>query len=303
MTTIASIVTDGGGLLHKRDLVRAGARDRHLTAAVRKGTVRRPRRGWYSTWPPDDPRFIAVQVGGRLTGLAALTSLLPWRWSRTPPQIVVSVPRNAARLRHRPGVRVVYDPPAVQSRGTTWRVDVVDAFARAVLEAPFEEAVALVDWAMRTFALTRGQLLAAVGRLPADARRILSWADPRCDTFPESIARTRLRLRGHAVRSQGPLPNGQRIDLVVDRRIGLEVDGREHHALSFEADRRKDLTILNAGLVPVRVTVAMLRESWTMVQTALEAVVPPGRPARPRPRFVPIRRSGPRRRREWWLPR
>jgi very-short-patch-repair endonuclease len=311
MTSIASLVDAAGGLLHKRDLVLAGARDRHLTNAVRQGDVRRPRRGWYSTWPPDDPKFIAVRVGGRLTGLAALRSLMPWRWARRPVPIVVSVPRNAARLRHQPGVRVVYDPPAVQERGTPWQVDEVDAFARAVLESTFEEAVALIDWAMRTFALTRAQLAAAIARLPADARRIEAWTDIRCDSFPESISRTRFRLRGHDVRSQRQLPNGQRVDLVVDGRIGIEVDGREHHAATFESDRRKDLLILRAGLIPVRLTVAMVRDAWAGVERAVETVAPRRRAVHPRPRrdedrpadVSPRRGDAPKRRRTWWLPR
>lgn len=268
---IEHLVQAAGGLLHRRDLVTAGARDRHLTAAVRRGLVRRPRRGWYSTWAADDPRFVAVAVGGRLTGWSALAPLRPWRRGPAPDSapVIVSVPRTAARLRHRPGVRVVYDGPRVQARGSNWSVDRRDAFARALLEAPFEEAVALLDWAMYSGALTRGELLEAVRALPADARPVLDWADPRCDSYPESIARTRLRRAGHEVRPQLPLPTGERVDLVVDDLIALEVDGRAFHLERFERDRRKDLTIASVGLIPLRVSALMVESVWTRI---LEAV-------------------------------
>ncbi|PZE22942.1 glycyl-tRNA synthetase [Curtobacterium sp. MCBD17_028] len=272
MNHVQHLVSAAGGLLHRRDLVGAGVRDRQLTAAVRTGTVRRPRRGWYSTWAPEDPRFVAVRVGGRLTGFIALAPLLPWSADgrRTPAPITVSVPRNAARLRPRRGVRVVYDPPRVQDRGSEWAVHPRDALARAIVDAPFDEAVALLDWAMHSGALTRGDVLAAVGSLPEDARGVLDWADPRCDSYPESIARTRLRRAGHAVRPQLPLPTGERVDLLVNGAVALEIDGRAFHEATFERDQRKDLTIAASGLVPLRVSARMIATLWPQVVAAVE---------------------------------
>src|SRR6218665_2480745 len=72
MTTLDEIVDSLGGIGTKRQLVLRGARDHHLTDAVRDGSVRRIRNGWYSTWPVSDLRFQSVRVGGRLTGLAAI---------------------------------------------------------------------------------------------------------------------------------------------------------------------------------------------------------------------------------------
>jgi len=268
------MVAQAGGLLHKQDLVKLGARDRDLTRAVRRGAVRRPRRGWYSTWSEDDSRFIAVRVGGRLTGLAALALHGAWSWSgRGEAPITVSVPRNAARLRRRRHVRVVHDPPEVITRGTRWSVDLRDALRRAITEASFEEAVALIDWATETGALSRSALLEVRRLLTVDARPVFEWADPRCDSFPESIARTRFRRAGHRARCQGPLRNGQRIDLVIDDVIGLEIDGFAFHADRFEEDRRKDLEIARAGLVPLRVTVAVMRSDWRTVVEAAERLL------------------------------
>jgi very-short-patch-repair endonuclease len=272
MTLISDLVnTHGHGLLHKRQLVRLGARDRHLTAAVRSGDVRRARRGWYTTFDPSDPRFIAVRVGGRLTGAAALDIL--GAWNSGTPRISVSVPQNAARLRRKPGVRVVWDDEQVCRRGSSWAVDPLDALGEALLEVPFEEAVALLDWALHEKLLSLDDLPGAVAHLPSDARGIVDWVDPDCESIGESIVRTRLRAAGYAVSSQEPVNGSQRIDLVVNDVVGIEVDGRTFHESSFESDRRKDLAVVREGRTPLRVSYRMVREMWGQFLVAVETAV------------------------------
>lgn len=271
MTTISDLVrAHGQGLLHKRQLVRLGASDRDLTHAVRSGDVRRARRGWYTTFEPGDPRFVAVRVGGRLTGAAALHLLGAWN-SGTPP-ITVSVPHNAARLRWHPGVRVVWDDDGVVGRGSPWAVDPVDALREALLEVPFEDAVALVDWALHAGLITADDLPGLVRGLPQDARELIDWVDPACESIGESVVRTRLRAGGHEVTSQVPVNASQRIDLVLDDVVAIEVDGREFHRESFESDRRKDLAIVREGRVPIRLSYAMIRSVWVQILAAIEAV-------------------------------
>jgi len=274
MTTIAELVASEGGLLHKHDLVAAGATDRHLTAAVRFGGVRRARRGWYSTWSPTDPRFVAVAIGGRLTGAAALHELGAWSW--TPPQIVVSVAETASRLRRRRGVRVVWDPLELSNRGTTWAVDPRDALARAVVEAEsLEDAVMLVDWA-RLQGIVHGDDDArmVLSRMRADAAGLAAWSDGGAESILESAAGTRLRLEGRCVARQVSVGSrGERIDMLVDGAVGLETDGREHHAHRFEKDRVKDATMVLAGILPFRASTSMVRRDWKTVSAVVEALV------------------------------
>jgi very-short-patch-repair endonuclease len=273
MTTIAELVASQGGLLHKRDLVAAGATDRHLTAAVRFGEVRRPRRGWYSTWPPGDARFIAVSIGGRLTGAAALYELGAWSWTRPP--IVVSVPETASRLRRRRGVRVVWDAVELSSRGTTWAVDPRDALARAVVETEsLEDAVMLVDWA-RLHGIVHGDddARAVLSRMRSDAAGLVEWSDGGAESILESAAGTRLRLEGRRVERQVPVGRrGERIDMLVDGVVGLETDGRENHADRFEKDRLKDATMVLAGILPFRASTSMVRRDWRMVSSVVDAL-------------------------------
>lgn len=272
MVLLSEWIADAGGVLHKRQLVALGARDRDLTRAVRSGDVRRPRRGWYSTLPPTDPRFVAVAVGGRLTGAAAVALVGGWLWLWRPP-ITVSVPRNAARLRPRKGVKVVYDPPDVIARGGYSAVSMRDALRRAVLEVSFEEAVSLWDWASKSDCFEEGDLDKVAAALPADARGVTLWADRESQSFPESITRVRIVQAGHTVTSQEPVGAGQAIDLVVDGVVGLEVDGREFHADTFEKDRDKDLSIVLGGRSSMRVSFAMIRDSWPRIAQALDCAV------------------------------
>ena len=307
MTTIGELVAAAGGLLHKRDLVGHGATDRHLTAAVRAQEVRRPRRGWYSTWRPADPRFVAVAVGGRLTGASALGLLGAWSWDRRPPDVVVSVPRTASRLRRRRGVRVVWDGADVVDRGGLATVDARDALARAVVEAPvFEDAVILADWARSVGLITEEDDRAVLGRHRQDASGLAEWSDVGAQSILESAAGTRLRLAGRVVERQVVVgPRGEAVDHVVDGTASLETDGREHHADHFERDRRKDLLTIAAGFVPCRASYRQVRENWGAVQEAVDQLVrlAGGPPPSARHEARLPRLLGPRGRRRWRLGR
>ncbi|NRD27809.1 glycyl-tRNA synthetase [Frigoribacterium sp. VKM Ac-2836] len=305
MTTIAELVSSAGGLLHKHDLVASGANDRHLTVAVRSRTVSRPRRGWYSTWAPEDPRYIAVAVGGRLTGASALHQLGAWSWSRPP--VTVSVPETASRLRRRRGVRVVWDALEISGRGSTWSVDPRDALARAVVETrSLEDAVILVDWARRA-GIVEGDDDAAevLSRKRADAAGLVAWSDSGAESILESAAGTRLRQAGHHVLRQVPIPGTPKIiDMVVDGIVGLETDGRRHHETRFDKDRLKDADIARDGRIPFRAGTVMLRDLWEATAAAIRALIRTAGGPRP---VVGVGNSslprvlGPRGRRAWRL--
>lgn len=305
MTTIAELVTAAGGLLHKRDLVAQGATDRHLTSAVRSRGVSRPRRGWYSTWPKSDPRYVAVAVGGRLTGASALHLLGAWSWRRPP--LTVSVPQTASRLRRRRGVRVVWDSLDLSDRGSTWSVDPRDALARAVVDADsFEDAVLLVDWAREAGIVADDDDAADVlSRLRADAAGLVAWSEGGAESILESAASTRLRRAGHHVVRQVPIKGTKKIiDMVVDGIIGLETDGRAHHVDRFEQDRVKDSDIARSGRIPFRASANMVENSWRATADAVDALIHMAGGARPvvggadssLPRVL-----GPRGRRRWRL--
>ncbi|MDQ1555323.1 MAG: hypothetical protein QOI02_325 [Actinomycetota bacterium] len=288
MSDIAALVRSLDGMAQKQQLVRRGARDLDLTRAVKHGDVIRARQGWYTTLPERDPRVRAVRVGGRLTGISAVSALGGWVLDEHP--LHVSLPTNASRSRsqwdrHKPiaasntrGVIRHWDPPDVSDHGTTVAVSLTDALIRVVVDEPLEVAVAALDWATHTRMLDLFDFEALLLKLPTNRRYIGRWVDPECESLPESLARTRLRMRGHSVRGQVPLRTGERIDLVVDECVAIETDGEQFHLASFERDRRKDAEIAIAGLHGLRPSARMVFHEWPLVELAVETAVATRRP-------------------------
>jgi len=314
MADVAELVTALGGMAQKQQLVRHGVRDRDLTLAVRRGEVVRVRNGWYSTFAEADARLRAVRVGGRLTGISLIAALGGWVLASS--ELHVAVPRNAARLRtahnRRKRIAVVaprgvvlhWDGAGSTERGSATSVPLVDALVRVVLDETLEDAVAALDWALHTGRLDDTDLASIVARLPADLQRIGRWTDASCESLPESLARTRLRLAGHTVTTQIPL-DSERIDLVVDGTVAVEVDGDEFHRDAFERDRAKDARVTIAGFHALRPSARMVFRAWPQVLRAIEAALAARRSVPPpavgnsggRPPGVRVRPGRPRKRR------
>ncbi|MGV8884922.1 MAG: hypothetical protein ACOH1T_04945 [Microbacteriaceae bacterium] len=270
MTDIARMVAALGGMAQKQQLVARGARDLDLTRAVREGSVFRARQGWYSTRPEEDLGVRAVRVGGRLTGISAIKHYGGWVLDTHPLHVAVSA--NASRLRSHTnrfrrfqagrGVVLHWESGAIAERGDAVAVSLRDALHRVILDEPFEQAVAALDWALRFGHIDEVDLAQIASRLPLYLRFIVDWVDASCDSLPESVSRTRFRLAGHRVESQRELPTGEVLDLVVDGQAGVDIDGREFHEGSFERDRNKDVTVNLDGLHAMRPSANMIFRNW-----------------------------------------
>jgi very-short-patch-repair endonuclease len=283
MALLSEIVNSLGGMAQKRLLVRRGVRDHDLTRAVRSGDVVRVRNGWYSTMPESSPQLRAVRVGGRLTGISAIAALGGWVLNNHP--LHVAVHDNAGRLRTQDnrhqklnvrstrGVTLHWSSREQDARGTAVCVALVDALERVVLDEEFETAVAAIDWALRTEQLDLVDFETLILRLPRERRGIRQWIDKDCDSLPESLARTRLRLSGHDVSSQQPMVGGRRIDLVVDGIAAIEVDGDRFHRERFEADRSKDVDITLMGLHALRPSARLVFRDWQHFERAVDVAI------------------------------
>jgi len=281
MADIAYLVTQLGGFAQKQQLVARGARDVELTRAVRTGEVLRARQGWYTTHLTDDRAVRAVRVGGRLTGLALIDYLGGWVID-TPP-LHVSMAQNAARMRtptnryrrlvNRRGVVLHWDPPDVFARGLSWCVALRDALRCVILHESFEQAIAVLDWAMHNNLMDDADLRSLISTLPLPLQSIVEWVDPDCESLPESLSRTRFRLAGHHVTSQVPLETDERIDLVVDGEAGVEVDGKKYHLNKFYEDRQKDITITLEEYHALRPPAQSVFQQWSRVQGAVNVAL------------------------------
>ncbi len=275
----AHLVARHGGALDRRRLHELGATDHDLRGALKAGSLNRPRRGWYSTWPERDPRFRAMRVGGRLTGISAVAALGGWVLGRHP--LHVAVPTNAARLRNQwrrdlrradardDDVVVHWVGPAHDRTSSTGVVDLVEALELVCRVEPLEQAIAAIDWALATGRIDRIDRAVLAERL-GPLGVLVALADERCESLPESLARTRLRAAGLQVVPQvhwkGDL---ERIDLVIEGTVALEVDGEEFHRDTFEDDRWRDLELTDAGYHALRPSARQVFSKWSAVQAAV----------------------------------
>lgn len=152
-------------------------------------------------------------------------------------------------------------------------VSLHDALVRVALDHDLEVSVPCFDWAFRTGRLDRFAFERVLVDLPAHARVIAHWVDPRSQSLLESIARVRLMRRGWNVRSQVRVGDLEAIDLVANDMVGLELDGKEYHESTFERDRRKDAMIAIEGRHAIRASYGMVVHEWSLVQRAIAAAL------------------------------
>jgi very-short-patch-repair endonuclease len=253
--------------------LRAGGMTRRdIGRAITNGELRRVRRGRYTTLQPDDERVIAARVGGQLTGVSAIAALGGWL-PRHPRVIHVAVPRTHSRLRREasriPVIVHWVDRPASEAP----IADLTEVLIRVALDEDLETVVSCFDWAFASASVDVIDFERILNALPIRARVLRSWVDPGSQSILESVARVRILRRGWSVRSQVRVGDVQAIDLVIEEHVALELDGREHHALRFEADRRKDLAITREGRHSIRLTASMLWDQWAEVELAIEAAL------------------------------
>lgn len=279
-----------GGLAQKQELIALGAHDWTLTAAVRSGSVIRARQGWYSTLNDHDPALRAARVGGRLTGMSALIARGAWTWIDHP--LHVSVPRRASRLREQwdrfrrlnpieaEDVVIHWDDDAILTGGDVTSVSLADALSSVTVDEPFEVAVAAFDWAFKSGSIDRLQLESILLNLPDDARMIAHWIDQQCDSVLESVVRSWLHIAGYRVASQVRVGDIERIDLVVEDEVAIELGGRTHEGRR-EADWRKNVKITAEGRHPILATYSMVRYEFDSILHAIETALHRRHPERP----------------------
>lgn len=263
-----------GGLVTTSQLASGGWSRHRIATAVTDARLTRVRKGLYRCHHASPRVTQAARMGGRLTGLAALAEHGCWMWRE--PRLTVALPRNAPPPPHMLACKLRWVTLAEVGRASLAALALPDALRHVALDEELEDAVAAFDWAFTSGNLSHRQFHQVLTRLPARLSRLRFLVDPQCESFLESIARTRLLLGGHRVESQvaiGPswlLRRRQRVDLVVNGRVALELDGREHHEAAFETDRRKDLDIAVAGLIPLRASYAMVEREWWLIEQAIE---------------------------------
>ena len=271
MNSVRTTIDDLGGFGSTEELRARGITPQALTADVRSGAISRVRKGIYTTRSPVDPERQALRVGGRLTGLSALELRQCWIWRR-PTRIHVAVPHNASRLPEHDSLHLHWERRTLGDGDRTC-VSVRDALIRVILDEPVENAVPCIDWALHTGRLGEFDFEEMLLELPQASRSIRGWVDRRSESVLESATRVRCIQRGWKFRPQARFGDLEAIDLLIEDIVALELDGREFHAATFDADRLRDLRVTIEGRHSIRLSYSIVRDHWGLVDKAITAAL------------------------------
>lgn len=140
---------------------------------------------------------------------------------------------------------------------------------------PPERALAILDSALHLRFLRRRDLHALAALLPVRLRPTVMAADGRADSGIESIARYLLRLAGLKVVVHPVLEGIGEVDLLVEGRLIVELDGREYHddEEAFARDRGRDLSAARDRYRTLRLTWRQVLFEWPSVEAAVFAAL------------------------------
>lgn len=278
-----------GGTATRAELL-AHVSVRRLRAAVSTGAVERPARGRYRlpARPRTEERISAAELAeaGRraahqLSGTAILlTAAARWgwktKWVPTRPQVAVPLGRKVtAKARRSTDVRWRTIPAGDRDAG--WVTDRVRTAMDCAVLLPPDEALTVLDSALREGMVDRDELALAAARLPRQHRarvaRLVDMARAEAANPFESVLRWIVSdIPGLTVRPQveigdddGPIG---RVDLADEElRLVLEADSFEWHGQREALERdciRYNRLVADGWLV--------LRFSWDQVMNHPERV-------------------------------
>lgn len=245
-----------GGLADRRSL-RTLVTRRELDRGLRKGEVLRVTHNVYALPVAGEAAIAARRVRGVVSHLSAA---LAWGWKVKTVPVIPTV--TVARNRH-PGedetVDVRYAPLTAEDvvRGRTSRVRTALDCARSL---PFDQALAVLDSALRSRKVTREELLAAAEQGPRTGRekalRVIRLASAAAANPFESVLRAiAVEVPGLHVMAQGPVGPLWHADVAdLELRIAVEAESFEFHALpeAFRDDVRRYTEMIRLGWLVVR---------------------------------------------------
>lgn len=262
------------------ELRRAGCTSREMSRSVREGVVVRLRRGLYALPGADRALVRAIGLGGVVTCVSALShhgvALIN---SPDRPHIAVEKGFTSAG-RDVAGVNLHYVPRGSLAAVRGWHdaATGLDIAGRCLSESAHLIAI---DNALHAGLLRPDQIAGFTRSTNARRDWLLGHADARAESPPETVARLSIAQARLAVQPQRFISGVGRVDFVVEGRVVVEVDGRQHHddPRAFQRDRGRDRELVRQGFLVLRYTFADIcgqgaKDVGAEVAAALLAVPP-----------------------------
>lgn len=246
-----------GGAARVADVQTAGHDRSAVRRALSDGEAVRVSRGVLALPEADALAVAAVVHGCRATCLSAARTLGLWTLSDPVEPHLWSVHGRfpPGCVRHR-GPLLGAALPAGGGSGPV--VPVLDAVIHTIRCRPALEALVVAESAVRLRLLDRRQLAAALpGNRNGAARAVVGRIGEGSESPLEIVARELFVSAGLRVEPQVPLDGVGRVDLLVEGRVVVELDGFEFHGTSraaFRRDRRRGNAAMLGGLPTLRYT-------------------------------------------------
>ncbi|MGV9711614.1 endonuclease domain-containing protein [Gordonia sp. NPDC003424] len=234
------------------------------------GYLLKIRRGWYAT-PAADPKVVtAVREGGCLSCISVLRLYNVW----------VPCPGGKVHVR---GSKSAHrsDPARFCSQyGPLQPVlsavdDLPTAVRHAVRCLDEESIIVALDAILNCQLLEHADVVDAMAGASHKIRRLLD----RCSPTSESGGETLVRLRLEALRinfvAQKQIAGVGRVDFLIGKRFIIEVDGYEFHGTKaqFEKDRARDLTAVDLGYLPIRLSYHQVVDDWPNTERVIRNLI------------------------------
>lgn len=218
--------------------------------AVAAGRLVAPRRGMVAL--PDLPadQMTALRLGGVLS-CASAAAVLGLDLLDPPGRLHVTAPRGTA---------VPADTSTVCHRRDVATEGVTTTLSRTAADCarclPPVAALVAVDSALRAGADPEQVEAHLWGRGCGPARALVRRADPRSGSSGETVARLTIEDAGLRVEPQVLIPGVGWVDLLVEGRVVVEIDGYAYHSdpAQFALDRRRDAALVALGYTVLRFT-------------------------------------------------
>lgn len=244
MDVVDEVRMHGGVMLRSR-LPRAAT-----TRAIAAGALLSPRRGVVAV--PDLPseRMHALRMGGVLSCASAAVAL-GLELLDEPIEVHITVPR---------GTRVRPEPAVVVHRRDVASVDWATTPARTAADCarclPAMQALVVIESVLRR-GVSRDEIEQHLwGQGCGEPLSVLRQAHARSGSSGETVGRVTLQAAGLAVEPQVFIRGVGWVDLLVEGKVVVEIDGLAYHsdAKQFAADRRRDAALTGMGYRVLRFT-------------------------------------------------
>jgi very-short-patch-repair endonuclease len=280
VSAAVAAVEESGGVARTRDLTAKGIRKRDLAAAVRLGSLVRPRQGVYAVVGTPENVIeslshcgaIACVTASRDYGLWTLDDgtqerLHTWVAPDHRPVRVAIEPEPGERaccVFHRD---IAIDPPELH------RVGILHCLVQILGCRGPEAFFVALESALRQGLVTATQRASLRSEVTFEHRWLVDFARSDADSGLESLFRLRLHRRGIAMATQVPIPGVGTADFVIGDCLICEADGGTHGGDHRHSDLVRDAVAMQLGFTTLRFDSAMILHEWELVEATVLAAI------------------------------